>query len=122
MDALTKLCTIADRNGIVETVRVMFGSGVRLDIPYSEKLCDVSIDVLNLSVRASNSLKRNSIMTVLQVIGVIERNELDPIRNMGKKSKQEVQLKVLDFLYACLSSAEKQAFLRNLLVKNKVEL
>ena len=58
-----------------------------------EKVQEMTIEELDLSVRAYNCLKRANINTVAEVI---QRNEEDmmKVRNLGKKSLEEVEQKL----------------------------
>ena len=58
-----------------------------------DKLLELSIEELELSVRASNGLKRASINTVGDLIGKT-REEMSKIRNLGQKSLEEIELKL----------------------------
>ena len=58
-----------------------------------DKLLDLSIEELELSVRASNGLKRASINTVGNLIEK-NREEMSKIRNLGQKSLEEIELKL----------------------------
>jgi DNA-directed RNA polymerase subunit alpha len=53
---------------------------------------NVEIDVLDLSVRTYNSLKRTGITTIGEVLEILERgpNTLLMIRNFGERSLNEV--------------------------------
>ena len=58
-----------------------------------EKILEMSIDELDLSVRSFNCLKRAGINTVEELT---QRNEDDMmrVRNLGRKSLEEVQQKL----------------------------
>jgi len=58
-----------------------------------EKVLEMSIEDLELSVRSFNCLKRAGISTVEDIIKMTE-SELMKVRNLGKKSLDEVTLKV----------------------------
>ena len=58
-------------------------------------LLEESIEVLGLSVRSFNCLRRCGLMTIGDVVGKIEGEEdLLKIRNLGRKSAQEIMEKV----------------------------
>ena len=63
-----------------------------------DKVLDMSIEEMELSVRASNGLKRANINTVSDLIGKT-REEMSKIRNLGQKSLEEIERKLneLDF-------------------------
>ena len=58
-----------------------------------EKVQEMTIEELDLSVRAYNCLKRANINTVAELV---QRNEEDmmKVRNLGKKSLEEVEQKL----------------------------
>ena len=59
-----------------------------------EKVLEMNIDELELSVRSYNCLKRAGINTVAELV---QRNQEDmmKVRNLGKKSLEEVEQKLL---------------------------
>ncbi|HEX3010939.1 MAG TPA: DNA-directed RNA polymerase subunit alpha [Syntrophomonadaceae bacterium] len=65
-----------------------------------DKVLDMSIEELELSVRASNGLKRANINTVGDLIEKT-REEMSKIRNLGQKSLEEIErkLKELDLSF-----------------------
>ncbi|NLT97357.1 MAG: DNA-directed RNA polymerase subunit alpha, partial [Christensenellaceae bacterium] len=58
-----------------------------------EKVLDITIEELDLSVRSYNCLKRAGINTVAELI---KRNEEEmmKVRNLGRKSLEEVEQKL----------------------------
>jgi len=65
-----------------------------------DKVLEMSIEELELSVRASNGLKRANINTVGDLIEK-NREEMSKIRNLGQKSLEEIEkkLKELDLTF-----------------------
>lgn len=59
-----------------------------------QKLDEVSIDFLELSVIAKNGLKRNGIFNILQLVKIIEFSNLRGFKNVGIKLEREVMLKL----------------------------
>ena len=55
----------------------------------SEKICDMSIDELELSVRSFNCLKRAGINTVGELTDKTP-DDMMKVRNLGRKSLEEV--------------------------------
>ena len=74
----------------------------------------VSIDELNLSVRASNGLKRAQITTI---DGILEKSSADlyKLRNMGVKSVKEIKNAVLNYSYDHMSERQKKEFWKEIL-------
>ena len=60
-----------------------------------EKLLETSIDDLSLTVRSYNCLKRANILTIEDLINKTEA-EMLKVRNLGKKSFDEIKQKLLD--------------------------
>lgn len=73
--------------------------------PVGIVLSQVKIDVLDLSVRASNCLKRANIYTLGDLVERTE-DDLSKIRNLGKKSVDEIIEKLKDYGYDLKSNEE----------------
>lgn len=84
-EILTDLNSIADETGLMIS---------KSEDP-NVKILETSIDDLDFSVRAYNCLKRANILTLKDLIDKSE-NEMRKIRNLGKKSFDEVVNKVRD--------------------------
>ena len=72
--------------------------------PKKEKVLEMTIEELDLSVRSYNCLKRANINTVEDLIGKTE-DDMMKVRNLGRKSLEEV-LKKLEALDLKLSASE----------------
>ena len=100
----------AEKIGLISTL-APFGNDIKISIHLSQKFCDKSIDDMDLSVRASNGLKRSGAMTVRELTDTIMSEKgLDTVRNLGKKSISEIKTKLLYLAYNELNDKEKQAF------------
>lgn len=73
--------------------------------PAGPELSQVKIDVLDLSVRASNCLKRANIYTLGDLVKRTE-DDLSKIRNLGKKSVDEIIEKLKDYGFDLKSNEE----------------
>ncbi|MFI3236767.1 MAG: DNA-directed RNA polymerase subunit alpha [Lachnospiraceae bacterium] len=71
----------------------------------SEKLLEMSIDELELSVRSYNCLKRAGINTVEELINKTPEDMMK-VRNLGRKSLEEVQAKIKEMGLEFNSSEE----------------
>lgn len=60
-----------------------------------EKVLEMTIEELDLSVRSYNCLKRAGINTVLELASKTE-DEMMKVRNLGRKSLEEVKAKLID--------------------------
>ena len=70
-----------------------------------EKVLDMTIEELDLSVRSFNCLKRAGINTVEDLIGKTEEDMMK-VRNLGRKSLDEVIAKLASFGYTLKSDDE----------------
>ena len=77
---------------------------VQTQEPKKEKVLEMTIEELDLSVRSYNCLKRANINTVEDLIGKTE-DDMMKVRNLGRKSLEEV-LKKLEALDLKLSTSE----------------
>lgn len=108
----------AEKIGLISTL-APFGNDIKISIPLSQKFCDKSIDDMDLSVRASNGLKRSGAMTVRELTDTIMSEKgLDTVRNLGKKSISEIKTKLLYLAYNELNDKEKQAFWKEFIELN----
>ena len=108
----------AEKNGVLSTI-LFFGNSVNISIPLSVNFCDKSIDALDLSVRASNGLKRIGTMTIRELTErIMSEKSLDKVRNLGKKSISEIKTKLLSLAYNNLTDKEKFAFWINFIELN----
>ncbi len=78
--------------GVSETESIMADTKVA----ENEKVLDLTIDELDLSVRSFNCLKRAGINTVADLIGKSEEDMMK-VRNLGRKSLEEVIAKLDSF-------------------------
>lgn len=106
----------ADRIGLFGTLQKL---GVHeATVPYSDRLSELSIDEMNLTVRSSNGLKRANIHTFGKLIERLEEeNGLINIRNIGQKSIKEIKRLFFEECYSRLLAYEKAAYWQSLLEK-----
>ena len=71
-----------------------------------DKVLEMTIEELDLSVRSFNCLKRANINTVEDLINKTE-DEMIKVRNLGRKSLEEVEHK-LAMMGLCLASDDNQ--------------
>ena len=69
------------------------------------------IEELNLTVRASNGLKRAGIMTADEILV----RDLGKIRNLGTKSVKEIRNAVLDYSYTHMTDRQRENFWKEIL-------
>ena len=112
------LLTSANENGLINTLYSAFGNNINTSIAFSQSACDAGIDSIEFSVRASNALKRSGLMTIGSVIDAILNDELLRVRNLGRKSYNEIKTKILLYGYKRLTAREKIAFFYSLVSNN----
>ncbi len=121
-EVVSGLVKAANENGVVETIYAVFGNSIMAHIPFSKSVCNTDIDELEFSPRANNSLKRGGIFTVREVIDLLESGELIKVRNLGKKTYNEIKVRILTFGYDRLTRDEKRRFWYDMLELNGVAL
>ena len=112
------LLTSANENGLINTLYSAFGNNINTSLAFSQSACDAGIDSIEFSVRASNALKRSGLMTIGSVIDAILNDELLRVRNLGRKSYNEIKTKILLYGYKRLTEREKIAFFYYLVSNN----
>ena len=106
----------ADKIGILEALRRM-GVHEAL-VPYSNRLAELSIDEMNLTVRSSNGLKRANIHAFSQLYDRMQtENGLINIRNIGQKSLKEIKQLFFEECYVRLLPYEKAYYWQEVLDK-----
>ena len=119
-DVIKELLKSADTNGLITTLYGAFGENLSVSVPFSQKACDTSIDELDFSVRATNAMKRASIFTIGEAIDLIADDGLLKIRNLGKKTQNEIKTRILVFGYDRLTEVEKKRFFYDICDRNCV--
>ena len=121
-EVVNELLRSANENGVITTLYGVFGKCVKVSIPFSQKACDTSIDNIDFSVRANNSMKRVGVFTIGEVIDLIANDGLLRIRNLGKKTQNEIKMRILAFGYEKLTESEKKRFFYDVVDKNCEQL
>ena len=109
-EIVNELLRSANENGLIVTLCEAFGKSVFVRVPFSKKSCNTSIDELDFSARAHNSLKRAGVFSIGEAIDLIEGEGLIRVRNLGKKTQNEIKTLILSFGYAQLNENEKRRF------------
>ena len=113
-----ELYNSAKENGLVETIYAVFGMKVNVGIAFTKKACETNIDDIEFSVRANNALKRAGYFIIEDIVDALSNETLMHIRNLGKKTFNEIQTKILVFGYDRLSEKEKIQFFVDLVERN----
>ncbi len=108
----------AKDNGFLDTIYEVIGPKVSVSIAFTKKACQTNIDDIEFSVRANNALKRAGYFVIEDVVDALANETLMHIRNLGKKTFNEIQTKILVFGYERLNEREKQQFFVDLVERN----
>ena len=85
--------------------------GREVPVPYRERMSELAIDEMNLSVRSSNALMRANARTFGRVKEITMMEDgLKKIRNLGIKSEREILRNFFSACYYQLSPAEQAVF------------
>ena len=111
------LCDTAAKFGVQEVLREF------VTIPYppcKERMIDLPIYEMSLSVRASNGLMRAGVQTFGKLDQLIRSESgIAAVRNLGAKSVKEIQEAFLAECYSRLTPYEKAAFWQEVLESNE---
>ena len=104
----------ADKIGVLETLCEL---GVhKLTVPYTSRLANLSIDEINLSVRASNGLKRANATSFGKLYELLSsEGGIMSVRNLGVKSAKEIKRQFFEECYNRLSPYEKARYWQEVL-------
>lgn len=96
--------------GPAEALNHFFGPSVQIRLPFPGRLCRLSIDEMQLSVRSWNALRRAGIDTVDQLITVAAAGDLPRIRNLGRISLSEIKTRLMTLGFQALSPQQQRQF------------
>ena len=117
-EVVNQLLSTANEIGLIETLYTVFGKTVNARVPFSAKACATSIDDVDFSPRAEHSLKRFGVFTVGEVSDLIADDGVLRIRNLGRKTQNEIKTRVLAFGYDRLTDVEKRRFFSDIVERN----
>lgn len=113
-----ELCAAAEQLGLVPVLS-MFGTGLHVRVPMTQKLWDTSVEELNLTVRSRNGLMRAGANTIGKVSELIMSEKgIENIRNLGRKSIAEIKTSILAEGYEQLEHSERLTFWQNFIDSN----
>ena len=113
-----ELYNSAKENGFLDTIYEVIGPKVSVKVAFTKKACETNIDDIEFSVRANNALKRAGYFVIEDIVEALANETLMHIRNLGKKTFNEIQTKILVFGYERLSEKEKIQFFADLVERN----
>ena len=117
-EVVNELLSSANENGIISTLYGVFRKCIKVSIPFSQRACEMSVDDIDFSPRANNSLKRAGVFTIGEIIDLIADDGLLRIRNLGKKTQNEIKTRILVFGYERLTENERKRFFYDVVDKN----
>ena len=86
----------------------------------TDRMENLSIEDMDLSVRSYNSLKRAGYHTVGDLLtGIDSGQELSKIRNCGAKSIREIKEKLFLLQYDTIPSYRKEEYLKEVVLMNR---
>lgn len=92
---------------------------LKFPIYINEKIKTTELELLELSVRSSNCLRRAGFKTVGELVEVIEGSEdLRKIRNCGSKSVDEIMEQLFCYQYCQLDTPQKIKYINKLIDLN----
>jgi len=96
-------------------LRAVNGGRIKFVIYETKDLDDIDIYELELSVRASNGLKRAGYLSVGQLVsGINSSEDLKKIRNLGEKSIKEIMSALFVFQYSRISTNKRDSYVKKL--------
>ena len=105
----------AGRYGVYSTLQQLI-PGEQVIIPYKQRMSSLSIEEMNLSVRASNGLMRAGASTFGKLRELMHRETgLRGVRNLGAKSEKEITIAFISACYQQLNSTVKAVFWQKVL-------
>jgi len=96
--------------GIVHALHALYGGGIHVEIGFSAGSLEMPLDEISFSVRSMNALKRAGMFTVGDVVKILKDGDLMQVRNLGRKSMNEIKTRILDFGFERLPAEHKQEF------------
>lgn len=99
--------------GLIPAFDKVFGKNIKVSMGFSNKACTESINKPMLSVQSSNTLRRAGIDYIEKLIDIADEGAFASFWNMGTKSHNEIQTKILVFGCERLTEKEKMKFFEN---------
>ena len=86
-----------NQHGLVDTIAKYFGTKVSMEIGFQSKDLDRTIEEIGFSVRSQNAMMRAGYRTLKDVVEAIRDDKFSQLKNLGKKSINEIKTKVIAF-------------------------
>lgn len=108
---------LANQKGVLHTLRFIGVSHAAP--PYVDRLANINIDDLTLSVRSSNGLKRAGVHTFGRLFALMQReNGIKSVRNLGEKSVKEITRTFFEECYVRLLPYEQVVYWKNFAISD----
>lgn len=104
--------------GIVHALHALYGSGIHVEIGFSAASLEMPLDEISFSVRSMNALKRAGMFAVGDVVKILNEGDLMQVRNLGRKSMNEIKTRLLDFGFERLPAEHKLDFYKTVVALN----
>ena len=105
----------------IEELKQKRGGLIKFPVILSKEFEDADVNELDLSTRSFNCVKRAGIGKVGQLVSCIQgRDDLLRIRNLGKKSADEIMYKLFLFHYSTLKQDRRDAYIERIKNINQV--
>ena len=97
-----------DLDIIVENADITIGGEIRFRMRKYQRIEKMPIEVMDLSTRSHNGLRRNGINTIDDVLNKWDR--LPMFRGLGDNCVKEIKMGVISLYYDTLDDKEKKVF------------
>ena len=94
-------------------------------VMFTNEQMEQGVDALDLSQRAYNCLRRNNIYTLGDLVNGVEtkgdetsKKQLLRFRNLGRKTSEEILLKLFYYQFLVLSEKQKKLYMQTVLLSN----
>ena len=109
-------------SSLIDSDRIKSGGGFVYSVYLGEEFTESDIDSLDLSVRASNCLKRAGIYTVGDLCKRVDRSsDLKSIRNCGHTSIIEIMDKLFYYNYICMQPEKRAEYIEETIKRNTIQ-
>lgn len=108
---------IAEGKTLSEALKLVYIKR-KVRIPYDEKNEDVPITSLKMSNRTTNSLMRNNVRSMYDVIKFCKNHKITELKAFGVGSGVELFETILDYYWSHMTSDERVVFLIDTVERN----
>ena len=99
----------------IEALYRKYGQRFRFPVYMVDEFKMTPIEELDLSVRSYNCLRRAGMYTIGDIVrGIKTRDDLIKIRNLGKRSADEIMDRILRYQYSILPKERRGRYLRRI--------